>query len=644
MKKGLGGALALLLACAGAGALAQSGDARILAAQEALRVGDRDTLERLAREPDAHALDAYVRYWLLFNKLARKEPPPEDELTEFLLGESGSLLAERLREDWLRRLAADGAWDAFLRIYPDLANPDAELRCHAWRARLNANDPTLFAEVAAQWRDLNGNHGACEPVLGALAQVGRVSPDEVWWRFRRQIDSRTPAAARTTLGWLPRSEAPSVADFDRAMKSPGPYLDRLPANFAATRGGRELALAALVQLARRDDPRAAQVRFLRISDRLDHGERAYVHAVLGHHGALARLPQAAAWFRAAGDIPLSPEQRAWRVRAALRAEDWPMVHDAIAALPEAERSRPEWIYWLARAQAAQGQPEAAAVLYRRIAGEPHFYGLLAGEELGQLFSVPPRNDAAVVEDTTRAENDPGLRRALALYRLDLRIDATREWNWALRGQDEGFLVAAARLALRHEMFDRAISTAERTDPRANFELRFISPFRELVEPQVHRQGLDMGWVYGVMRQESRFAVPARSGAGAQGLMQVMPATGKWVARKIGLPNYHPRMLGDPGVNVLLGTNYMRLIMEGLDNHPVLASAGYNAGPSRARRWRDARPLEGAIYAETIPFDETRGYVKKVMANAVVYAAMFEARPQSLKRRLGTIAPRLAEDQ
>ena len=644
MKKGLGGALALCLACASAGIAAQGGDARILAAQEALRVGDRDTLERLAREPDTHELDSYVRYWLLYNKLARKEPVPEAELTEFLVSESGSLLAERLRGDWLRRLAADEAWGSFLRVYPDLAVPDAELRCHAWRARLHAGDPALLAEVAARWSEPAANHAACDPVLRVLAMNGKISRDEVWWRFRRQVDSRTPSAARATLGWLPPAEAPALAAFDRATKSPGPYLDRLPANFAATRAGRELALAALVRLARAEDARAAQVRFLRISDRLDHGERAYVHAVLGHHGALSRLPQAAAWFRAAGDVPLSAEQRAWRVRAALRAEDWPMVQDAVTALPEAERARPEWVYWLARAQAAQGRPEQAGELYRRIAGEPHFYGLLAAEELGQLFAAPTVDHPAASDDAARAESDPAVRRALALYRLDMRIDATREWNWALRGQDEAFLVAAARLALRHEMFDRAISAAERTDPRANFDLRFVTPFRELVEPQVRQQGLDIGWVYGVMRQESRFAAPARSSAGAQGLMQVMPSTGKWVAGKIGLPNYHPRMLIDPDVNVLVGTSYMRLIMEGLDNHPVLASAGYNAGPSRARRWRDARPLEGAIYAETIPFDETRDYVKKVMANAVIYAAIFESRPQSLKTRLGTIAPRLATEE
>jgi soluble lytic murein transglycosylase len=428
------------------------------------------------------------------------------------------------------------------------------------------------------------------------------------------------------------------------MRSPGPYLDRLAPNFAATRAGRELALAALVRLARETDAHAAHSRLQRISDRLDHDERAYAYAVLGHHAALARMPEAAAWYRAAGEIPMSSEQRAWRVRAALRTRDWRMVQSAIEAMPAREQALPEWTYWLGRAHAAFGRNAESEALFARIAGEPHFYGLLAAEEGGQLFAPPPPGSAVSAEDAARVAAAPGLRRALALHRLDLRTESIREWNWALRGQDDGFLVAAARLALQNEIFDRAINTAERTDPRANFDLRFIAPYRQVIEPQVHQQGLDIAWVYGLMRQESRFIAPARSSAGAQGLMQVMPATGKWVANKIGLAGYHPGMLTEPDTNVLLGTSYIRLILEGLDNHPVLASAGYNAGPGRARRWRDEQALEGAIYAETIPFDETRDYVKKVMSNAVIYAAMFEGRPQSLKARLGTIAPRLAADQ
>ena len=146
-----------------------------------------------------------------------------------------------------------------------------------------------------------------------------------------------------------------------------------------------------------------------------------------------------------------------------------------------------------------------------------------------------------------------------------------------------------------------------------------------------------------MRQESRFITNAKSSAGASGLMQLMPATAKWVARKIGLKDFRQGQVNDTETNLLLGTTYMRLVMESLDNHPVLASAAYNAGPGRARKWRADHQLEGAIYAETIPFNETRDYVKKVMSNSVYYSALFEGRPQTIKSRLGVIGPRATVD-
>jgi soluble lytic murein transglycosylase len=164
-----------------------------------------------------------------------------------------------------------------------------------------------------------------------------------------------------------------------------------------------------------------------------------------------------------------------------------------------------------------------------------------------------------------------------------------------------------------------------------------------VRPAARNQSLDDAWVYGLMRQESRFITNARSSVGASGLMQLMPATARWVAKKIGLKDFHPGQVNDTETNLLLGTSYMRMVMESLDNHPVLASAGYNAGPGRARKWRADRPLEGAVYAETIPFNETRDYVKKVMSNSIYYSALFDGKSKSLKSLLGVIEPRLPVD-
>ncbi|MDR1462067.1 MAG: lytic transglycosylase domain-containing protein [Azoarcus sp.] len=655
-----------------------------------MRKGDRETLEQLANEAGGHPLDSYVRYWLLFTGLAKPVAPSPEELNQFLEAEAGTLLAERLRIDWLRRMAKNGESEGFLQVYAGVQNPDSELRCMAWNARLASGDGRVLDEVAASWSSLTLAHAACTPVLRAAVERGKVSNDEAWQLFRRRVDLRSPSRARNVLAWLDSSR---LKAFDQAMRGPKRYLTRLPAKFAASRAGRELALAALARLAR-DDVDAAHTRFLRISKRLNASERAHAWAVLALRAAQEQRPSAAAWYRNAGATPMSATQRAWRVRVALRDGQWQAVLTAIDGLNAEERALPEWVYWRGRALKALNKTSEANKAFQRIASVPDFYGILANEELGQQFDPraahaaptasslgePVASNAALDgdaagngngngnddaaesagEDTTdadggnaesipaatsavtgpSADKHPGFQRALALFRLDLRLEAIREWNWSLRGRDEAFRLAAARLALNNHLYDRAITSAELANPAGAWELRFLTPFREIIEPHTTAKSLDISWVYGVMRQESRFIIPSRSSTGAQGLMQVMPATGKWVAKKLGL-YYHPGLLRDPETNVELGTGYMRIILDELENNAVLAAAGYNAGPSRARRWRDdSHPLEGAIYAETIPFDETRDYVKHVMANTVIYAALIEGKPQSLKARLGTILPKM----
>jgi soluble lytic murein transglycosylase len=264
---------------------------------------------------------------------------------------------------------------------------------------------------------------------------------------------------------------------------------------------------------------------------------------------------------------------------------------------------------------------------------------LATEELGDAVAVPVRTQMPTTADLEEAAKTPGLVRALALYRLDLRGDGLREWNWTVRGMDDRQLLAAAELARRYEIWDRAINTAERTQSSHDFSLRFLAPYRDSFAGGAKAQGLDEAWVLGLVRQESRFMVGARSPVGASGLMQLMPATAKWMAKKIGMTDYSHARVTDPDVNIALGTGYLRYVLDELDGSPVLAAAAYNAGPGRARRWQDAKPLEGAIYAESIPFNETRDYVKKVMANAWFYRHRLTGQPASLRQLMGTVPGR-----
>ncbi len=382
----------------------------------------------------------------------------------------------------------------------------------------------------------------------------------------------------------------------------------------------------------------------RIEDKLQAGEKGWAWSQIGWQAAFRHMDEALPWFAKAGDAPLSDEVAQWKVRAALRAQAWGVVRATIEKMPPALAEQAPWIYWLGRSYKAGGQTEAANNLFLKIAGQPNFYGNLADEELGRVITTPPKAESPTSEELSTMADVPGVRRTLALLRLDMRVEGVREWNWVLRGMGDRELLAAAEVANRAGFYDRAIAAADRTRNEHDYSLRYLSPYSEQVRPAASNQSLDDAWVYGLMRQESRFVTNAKSTVGASGLMQLMPATAKWVAKKIGLRDYHHGQVNDTEVNVLLGTSYMRLVMESLDNHPVLASAAYNAGPGRARKWRAAdRELEGAVYAETIPFTETRDYVKKVMSNSVYYAALFNEAPQSIKSRLGVIGPRVALD-
>jgi soluble lytic murein transglycosylase len=369
--------------------------------------------------------------------------------------------------------------------------------------------------------------------------------------------------------------------------------------------------------------------------------------------ALKHDPNAVEYYRRGGDrvgieydAARATEVLEWQVRAALRAGDWTMVRTAIDRMPEEQRTEPAWMYWHARAlktDKSEGAQALAEAQLKRIAGGYDFYSALAAEELGQPIAVPPAVPPPGSEAVAAYASNAGLARALKLYELGMRVEGHREWNWQLRGLPDAQLLAAAEFARSKGVLDRMISTSDRTREIVDITQRYPAPHREQLAPLAKSAGLDETWVYGLIRQESRFIPDIRSSAGAMGLMQVMPSTARYVAKRIGMTDYAPARIADVDVNLKLGVNYLRLVYEDLDTHAVLATAAYNAGPGRPRAWRSTltRPVEGAIFAETIPFNETRDYVKRVMTNAAIYAAQFDAAPQSLKARLGTVAPKAA---
>jgi soluble lytic murein transglycosylase len=270
--------------------------------------------------------------------------------------------------------------------------------------------------------------------------------------------------------------------------------------------------------------------------------------------------------------------------------------------------------------------------------------MLALEALGLPITAPAAPEALTAEERSSAEKEPGLRRALLAMRLGLRSEGVREWNYQVAlhrsgGMNDRELLAAAELACREQHWDRCIHTSLRTRDSADQTQRFPTPYRDQVLARSQEIGLDPAYVYGLIRQESRFVTDARSHVGASGLMQVMPATARWTARKIGLTDWRPQQITERDTNIQIGTAYLKFALDDFEGSMPLAAAAYNAGPSRARQWRDGPVLAGDIWAENIPFEETRDYVQRVLANTTHYAALLSGKPQSLRARLGQVGPR-----
>ena len=615
-----------------------SRDTAFLAARDAFRAGDRNKLERSTAQLGNHELAPYAENYRLRLFMDQGDAIA---LRDFFERYDKSYVVEKLRADWIRWLGKRFVWNEVETEYARMIAPEPDVTCYNQQARLARDDRSIFDEAEKLWLTQLEPPESCRAVFDALVMSQRMAADDVWHRAHRQIEANRPGWAKTTLNYLPGNQVPDGRALDSAINSGMAYLVRQPGNWSASRTGRELAAIAIQRIAM-NDPRVAADELEKIKSRLQEPERQWAWGQIGLQAAKRHLPEAVSWYANAGKVTLSDEGYQWKVRAALRAQEWGVVRDTIEAMPPTLAALPEWTYWLGRAHKAGGLTTDADALFEKIAGQPNFYGNLADEELGRTVMPPPQAKAASAEEQRATRENPGIRRALAFFRLDMRTEAVKEWNWSLRGMEDRQLLAAADLAKRNQIWDRAINTADRTKYEHDYSLRFLSPYGEHVRPAAQNQSLDDAWVYGLMRQESRFITSAKSNVGASGLMQLMPATAKWVAKKIGLRNYDHGRVNDTETNVLLGTSYMRLVMENLDNHPVLASAAYNAGPGRAKKWRADRPLEGAIYAETIPFSETRDYVKKVMSNSVYYSALFNGKPDSLKARLGTVGPRTPE--
>jgi soluble lytic murein transglycosylase len=643
---------ASMLLAGGPFACAQGGDADLVDAREAFRKKDRSrlTVLRAAAISANHSLAMWVDYWELTNRITDAQ---QDEVNTFTARWSGTYIEDRLRNDWLLELGKRRDWANLAAEFPRFRmNDDREVTCYALLTDHLAGKDVRDAALTAWFAQREADDG-CAQLAATLTDAKQLSAADAWRKARFSMDAGRPRAARQAAALISVAAANAVNEM---TDSPARYLLRNAS--AANRSAAELTTLALMRMATNDPEAAASL----LNDRWDRALPAELGAwawsSVGKQSAMKLQPEAADHYQRAAqrsakagrDIDWPDDTLAWKVRAALRADNgrtrWQPVVQAINAMGGTEQREPAWVYWKARAllalagdsQEGESMKSLAREQLTGLSEQLNFYAALAAEHLGQPIFLPPRPAPLSAEERTAAMRQPGFVRALQLIAIGLRNEGVREWNYSLRGMGDRELLAAAQLACDREVWDRCINTSDRTRTEIDMEQRFPTPFRTEVIARAGEIGLDPAYVYGLIRQESRFVMDARSSVGASGLMQLMPSTARWTAKKIGLA-FTPDLIADRDVNLRLGTAYLKLVLDDFGGSQALAAAAYNAGPNRPRKWRDGPLLETAIWAENVPFPETRDYVKKVLSNATYYAAQLSGQPASLKARLGRgVAP------
>jgi soluble lytic murein transglycosylase len=607
-----------------------------LAALEALKAGQASRFKTLNQRLDGYILRGYLEYESLKNRVANT---PAADIRRFLAENNQAPISDYIRKKWLHVLAKRRDWSTFLKEYQDIED-EPELQCLRLSHLLKNSEQqaVLMAEAEQLWLTGKQLPPDCNPVFSAWNKAGHMTADKVWARIRLAMEARNLRLAGELAGYLDPSERVWVRRWQDMHRDPVRELQKISYP-VETPVARMVVMHGIVRLAYRDPEEAMiQWHLLKKKYQFFGEDDNYVMRHIGILAAQDQLPQALVWLSEVSADPADETLHLWRVKTALRAGQWGTAKRFIAGLSEEQQRDSRWRYWSARIHEATGNRSEALSLYQGLARDRSYYGFLSADRIDTDYSMQHVSIEATPEEIGTMLARPGIQMAQELYQMGQVTDARRQWAWTTRRMNNRELAVAAVIARQWGWHDRAILTVAKSDHQDDLELRFPILYRDMIETNASELGIDPSWVYGVVRQESAFVVDARSAAGALGLMQLLPATGRLTGRKINIPIRNSRALLNIENNLRLGANYLKEVLGRNKGNQVLATASYNAGPNRVSSWLPERNMDADIWVELIPYSETRDYVKNVMSYTTVYDHRLGNRPVRLRHRMTDIAP------
>ncbi|MQW92500.1 transglycosylase SLT domain-containing protein [Acinetobacter wanghuae] len=615
-------------------------------AMRAANSGNTELLQQYKVAMQNDALGYYPEYWILNQNLANQ---PASLIINFAQRYPNSAMAEKLAADYVEEKVKQADFLTAQPVLQYVSNADRAETCAMAQVRAKSGDPLVYAEFKEVWLTTDSQPESCtglgRMMLSSPLLTAEDRQQRLWAQLRAGQSGQAIATAQTI------GQSLSLAQLNAIQSNPLQYLWTAP---KATTVDHAYLVYAMGRLADSDLNSAFSIVKQTAAGTPDNVQKALFRAV-GYVGGTTVMKnnfnrEVLNYLDASYGLAFSPEEAEIYARQAIRFSAWESLIRAINVMNVNQQQEDRWQYWLARASEQRGDrssKKAAEEIYKRLASGGDYHNLLARDRLGQLTSGSNSQAQPSAQAMQRLNQDIHFRRAFALREIDAPAAyINREWNWAVRQaylkHDDDLILAAAKRALDMGWHDRAIYAADRTTNKHNYNYRYPMPHQNYVVSHSQNAGIDPAWAYGLMRQESRFNTGARSHVGAGGLMQIMPDTAKLVARKMG-ESYNPAALTDMNTNIRYGTYYLSTIQNQLSNSPVLATAGYNAGPNRARRWQpEYQAIAADQYTETIPLLETRDYVKHVMTNATYYGILLGQGAQSIGKRMQQIPLRNAQ--
>ena len=522
-----------------------------------------------------------------------------------------------LRRAWLDSLARRSLWNQFLAVYRDAGASDAT-RCQSFNARIELGKTEgVAADLAKEWLTPH-SLPECDRPFAWLKQNGALTNALIEERVHLALDNNNAAFARQIIDQLPPDRAAPLFQWAGLLESPLRNIDALIAS-PSTPVNEPALLAGWKRLTRMD-PDAAKERYTKfVGARGLSRERASPYALaLALALAWARDPAALEYFDLVAASDFDDPALEWWARAALWAKNWKLAAHAIAAMTETNRQTARWRYWAARTSEESHDEQTAQPIYESLLADDNYYSGMAAAHLSRAMTPHPQSVPVNTDLLGTLQKVPALERARELFLCGMRPEAMAEWQFGSEALPAEARMQSIRLAAEWGWYDLAVTVATAQHVFNDYTLLYPRPYDAEVNAAAHLAQLAPEIVYGVVRQESLYRIDAVSNAGARGLMQLQPATARSTARYYKRPTPALTDLFDPYINTALGAARLRMLLDEFDDQIPVALAGYNAGPNAVMRWLPQEPLDSDIWIENIPYNETRGYVQRILWHSLMF--------------------------